>query len=194
MTNGGCSAAVPVGRGNAVLMIHGKRIRLRARQQVWAYGLIAVVAIGIFSVVSIHPLDLGANEVQRVRRDDVAVRQILDFRATQADVQIYIEPLLARLSPLPTTFNPTQISNGGRIEALEQSQGKAAIRTLQLVGLGVSARDITTANAAFLGGLNALAPLIGGRPTAEIVTVVAAERAAFVQVRALTAVAAAQLR
>ena len=175
-------------------MAHGKRVRMTARQQVWAYGLIAVVAIGIFSVVSIHPLDLGADEVRRVRRDDLAVRQMLDFRATQADMQIYIEPLLARLSPLGTTFDPTQISEGGRLEALEKSQGKAAIRTLTLVGLGRNGRDITIANAGFIAGLDALGPLIGGRPTEEIVAAVAAERAAFVRVRAVTAAAAAQLR
>ena len=166
----------------------------RVRRRVWAYGAISLAAVVLLAVVSIIPLNSGQTEVRQVQRGDVALRQVLDFRSTQADVQIFIEPQFAKLTPTGSTFDPLQIANGARLSEAEAAQSHAVVVMLNELNRRADAHAIDVANQAFISSLTALGPLIAGRPAEEIATVTGAEQAAFTQIRAVTASAATGLR
>ena len=67
-----------------------KRFRARARPRIWAYGALTILAIGLFAVLSVMPLQSGRNEQIQVHNDDLALRQVLDYRATLADWQVFV--------------------------------------------------------------------------------------------------------
>ena len=132
----------------------------RVRRRVWAYGAISLAAVVLLAVVSIIPLNSGQTEVRQVQRGDVALRQVLDFRSTQADVQIFIEPQFAKLTPTGSTFDPLQIANGARLSEAEAAQSHAVVVMLNGWHRRADAHAIDVANQAFISSLTALGPLI----------------------------------
>ena len=170
------------------------RAGLRVRRRVWAYGAVSLAAIGLMAAVSTVPLDSGRSEVHQVRRGDVAIREVLDLRSAQADVQVFIEPEFAKLSSAPTLIDPVDIGTGARLSEAEAAQAKEVVATLDTLGLHADARAIAAANKTFIASLTALGPLISGRPADVIASVTRAENAAYVQVRAVTMTAVTRLR
>jgi diguanylate cyclase (GGDEF)-like protein len=179
------------------MMWHRSRdpmLRLQARRRVWAFGAAAVVAIALIAVLSVGPMLSGRTEVLRVERDDAAVQQVLDLRATFAEFQLFLLPQFAKLSTTATTFDPTEIATGSQIVETTISQTKVATATLDAMGLRDDARAISSASATFTKSLTALGTLIAGRPLAVIDATRTAEQATFLQARAVTATAATRLR
>jgi len=163
--------------------------RLTARRRVWSYGAAAVVIIAVIAVVSVGPLLSGRSEVRKVQRDDVALQQVLDLRATFAAFQLFMEPYFAKLSTTAVTFAPTDIATGSQIAQTAIAQTGVATATLRKMGLGADARAITDASSSFTNSLSALGTLIAGRPLAVIASTVATERATFTKATSATATA-----
>jgi diguanylate cyclase (GGDEF)-like protein len=168
--------------------------RLTARRRVWSYGAAAVVMIAFIAVVSVGPLLSGKAEVRSVQQDDVALRQVLDLRATFAEFQLFMEPFFAKLSTSAATFAPTDIAAGSQIAETAVTQTRVATATLHTMGLGADAGAINAASASFTNSLSALGTLIGGRPLTVIASTVATERARFTKATAATATAATDLQ
>jgi diguanylate cyclase (GGDEF)-like protein len=169
-------------------------MRLRARRRIWGYGAIALLVIAVFASLSVRPLVSGRREVRQDHNDDLALRQVLDYRATLADWQVFIEPQLGKLRTTLADITPADIGKGAQLTEVQAAQAQRAVSILRTMGFGDIARDIANANAVFAKSLNNLGPLIAGRPLVEIAAGVAAERAMFTQARAVTATAAAKLK
>jgi diguanylate cyclase (GGDEF)-like protein len=169
-------------------------MRLRARRRVCGYGAIALLVIAAFASLSVRPLVLGRREVRQDHNDDLALRQVLDYRATLADWQVFIEPQLGKLRTTLADIAPADIAKGAQLTELQAAQAQRAVSILRTMGFGDIAREIANANAVFAKSLNNLGPLIAGRPLVEIAAGIAAERATFTQARAVTATAAAELK
>ena len=169
-------------------------MRLRARRRVWGYGAIALLVVAVFASLSVRPLILGRREVRQDHNDDLALRQVLDYRATLADWQVFIEPQLGKLRTTLADINPTDIGKGAQLTELQAAQAQAAVSILKTMGFGDIAREIANANAVFSKSLTNLGPLIAGRPLVEIAAGIASERATFTQARVVTASAAAKLK
>jgi diguanylate cyclase (GGDEF)-like protein len=161
---------------------------------VWTYGAAAVVVIAVIAVLSVGPMLSGRAEVRRVLRDDQALQEVLDLRATFAEFQLFLQPEFAKLSTTATTFDPTDIATGAQIIQTTVAQTQVATTTLNAMGLRDDARAIGSASATFTKSLNALATLIAGRPLAVIDSARTAEQATFTQARAVTAASATRLR
>jgi diguanylate cyclase (GGDEF)-like protein len=161
---------------------------------VWAYGAAALVIIMVLAVLSVGPMLAGRGDVREVLRDDQALQQVLDLRATFAEFQLFLQPEFAKLSTTATTFAPTEIATGSQIIQTAVTQTQVATQTLNAMGLHDDARAINTASATFTNSLTALGTLIAGRPLPLIARARAAEDATFVQARAVTAAAATRLR
>lgn len=168
--------------------------RRSGRRRTWAYGTVAVVVIAAIAYLSATPLSRGRAEAQATRRDDAALAAVLDLRATLADWQLFLEPQIASLSPSPAVIDPTEIAKGAQLAQLELGQAAAATSQLRSIGFPDDARDVAAATAAFASGLTALGPLLAGKPVVAIARVIGAERASFVNARAVTATAASRLR
>ncbi len=153
-----------------------------------------MIAIALTTTLSVRPLLYGRSEVNQVQRDDVALQQVLDLRATLADWQLFMEPQIAKLGPGPAALDPTEIAKGAQLAQLETDQALTATNTLRAVGRLAGARDIASATTSFANSLTALGPLLAGRPLTVIDAAVNAERAAFVRARTVTATEATALR
>ncbi len=179
-------------------MMRGRRrdplLRLRARRRVWTYGAAAVVIVVVLAVLSVGPMLSGRADVRRASRDDLALQQVLDLRATFAEFQLYLLPQFTRLSTTATTFDPTDIAAGVKIVQTAVTQTAAATKSLSALGLRDDAAAISSASATFTKSLTALGALIGGRPLAVIANTLVAEQTRFTQARAVTADAATRLR
>ena len=169
-------------------------LRLRARRRVWSYGAAALVIIMVLAVLSVGPMLAGRGDVHEVERDDLALQQVLDLRATFAEFQLFLQPQFAKLSATATTFDPTDIATGAQIVQTAITQTQIATTTLNAMGLRDDARAINTASATFTTSLTALGTLVAGRPLAVIANTFAAEQATFTRARAVTAAAGARLR
>jgi diguanylate cyclase (GGDEF)-like protein len=169
-------------------------LRSPARRRVWAYGATAVVVVALIAVLSVGPMLSGRADVRRVERDDAALHQVLDLRATFADFQLFLVPQFAKLSATATAFDPTEIAKGSQMVQTAIAQTRVATRTLNAMGFHDDARAINSASATFTKSLTALGRLISGRPLAVIATTLAAEQATFTRARAVTATAATRLR
>ncbi|MGO9875819.1 MAG: diguanylate cyclase [Acidimicrobiia bacterium] len=169
-------------------------LRSQARRRVWAYGAAALVVIALIAVLSVGPMLSARVEVRRVVRDDTAVQQVLDLRATFADFQLFLLPQFAKLSTTATTFDPTEIASGSQLVQTAIDQTQVATTTLNAMGLRDDARAINSASATFTKSLTALGTLIAGRPLAVIASTRTAEQATFTRARAVTATAATRLR
>ena len=168
--------------------------RLRARRRVWAYGAAAVVVIALIGALSVGPMLSGRAEVRKVLRNDQALQQVLDLRATFAEFQLFLQPQFAKLSTTAASLDPADIGTGSQIILTTVAQTEVATKTLNAMGLHDDARDIGSASATFTKSLTALGTLIGGRPLAVIASAHAAEQATFTQARAVTAATATRLR
>jgi diguanylate cyclase (GGDEF)-like protein len=154
----------------------------------------AVVITALLTVLSVGPMLSGRADVRRVSRDDLALQQVLDLRATFAEFQLFLLPQFAKLSTTATTFDPTDIATGAQIVQTAITQTAAATKSLNAMGLRDDARAINSASATFTKSLTALGTLIGGRPLPVIANTLTAEQATFTQARAATADAATRLR
>ena len=169
-------------------------MRLRARRRVWSYGAIALLVIAVFASLSVRPLVSGRREARQDHNDDLALRQVLDYRATLADWQVFIEPQFGKLRTTLADINPVDIAKGAQLTEVQATQAQRAVSIVRTMGFGDIAREIANANAVFSKSLSNLGPLIAGRSLAEIAAGIAAERATFTQARAVTATAAAELK
>jgi len=153
-----------------------------------------VVVIVLIAVLSVGPMLSGRADVRRVEREDAALQQVLDLRATFADFQLFLLPQFAKLSTTATTFDPTEIATGSQLVQTAIDQTQVATTSLNAMGLREDARAISSASATFTKSLTALGTLIAGRPLAVIASVRTEEQATFTHARAVTATAATRLR
>ncbi len=150
-------------------------LRSPARRRVWGYGAAAVVAIALIAVLSVGPMLSGRADDRRVLRDDAALQQVLDLRATFAEFQLFLQPQFDKLSTHATAFDPTEIATGSQIVQTAIAQTRVATTTLNVMGRRDDARAINSASATFTKSLTALGTLIAGRPLSVIASTRASE-------------------
>src|SRR5258708_40254571 len=121
-------------------------MRLRARRRVWGYGALALLVIAAFASLSVRPLVLGRREVRQDHNDDLALRQVLDYRATLADWQVFIEPQLGKLRTTLADIAPADIANGAQLSEVQAAQAQRAVSILRTMGFGDIARGIANPN------------------------------------------------
>ncbi len=168
--------------------------RPTTRRHVWEYGIAALLGSVLVALLCVWPLVSGQRSARQVERDDSALREVLDLRATLADWQVFMEPQLSKLSASAVVLDPNDIARGSQLGQAVVAQSRIATGTLREMGLGADAAAIASSSDAFSKALTALGPLVAGRPLAVIAATVTAERTTFTQARTVTATAAAHLQ
>ena len=168
--------------------------RPRARRQVWAFGATAIAIVAVLTYVSVRPLDSGRVDVRQIQRDDLALQRVLELRATLADLQLFIEPQLGKLSTAAAAISPGDIAIAAGLIQRVAAETVVAANVLRPLGFGADAAAIVAVSATLSKALTALSPLIVGQPSAVGEKVVAAERAAYTKARVVTAATATSLR
>ena len=85
-------------------------------------GSSPVVGIGLFAGVSVRAVASAEGDLRQVRRDDLVLHQVLNYRAGLADVQAFVEPQFARLSTAPVLIDPVEIAHGAQLSTDQVAQ------------------------------------------------------------------------
>jgi diguanylate cyclase (GGDEF)-like protein len=156
--------------------------------------VLALVVIALTATLSVRPLLSGRDNLRRVQGDDQALQQLLDLRASFADLQIFMEPQIAKFSTTAIAVDPAAIATGSQIARDVATNTAIVTDVLQKRGLTVDASAVATESAAFTASLTAIGTLVTGQPLAVIASTVATERAAFNAATVVTATVATHLR
>ena len=141
--------------------------------------MLALVVIALTATLSVRPLLSGRDNLRRVQGDDQALQQLLDLRASFADLQIFMEPQIAKFSTTAIAVDPAAIATGSQIARDVATNTAIVTDVLQKRGLTVDASAVATESAAFTASLTAIGTLVTGQALAVIASTVATERAAF---------------
>ncbi|HEY3670874.1 MAG TPA: GGDEF domain-containing protein [Acidimicrobiia bacterium] len=163
---------------------------MSARERVWAYCAVGLIAIMCSVFIASSPLRSGQDEADQVHRDDLALAQVAALRTTLADFQVFAEPRLAAPS-IPTTTDVAQASN---LAKAGTAQAKALVTALRASGLADTARALKVADVAYTKATAGLEPVALGLASPAVTAAAAAERAAYTAMWAVTNTAATQLR